>query len=714
MNLAVAPASAVRQPSPPLKHKIGPVESKSALASNWLDLLKLDPTDFAGHESVLSAIELLLIPKTQSSALVMPFLLHGSTGPLTSGSTAAGNIKPGEAVGLFYGLPLAMACETHLLSQWVTDTTTLARPPVTLTMDQANPDNLSALVYFWLLINGLLNNLDSQLHGKSVAGRYDLKERLWILHWCNQWYINSDQGIIWALVESVVDQSTQIVQQGAKGLIDELTVVLLVDLYDQLWIRVSQYGSAQVIARRRWDQVYDLLNTLGKLPPATQAPTELISLTINPEKVVESSQVTRFKLVKLAPSNYRYNPVAAVVAELLLSLDKPLPSVRPFFIGNNKQVFYGCPVTMMTNSGLIAALANNLSSLASDPISLATSTAITDHNLPGLIYVWLLINGIFDLIDSTYQPLTTHRYSLTEQLYILQWANYFHVSEDNHLISDVHNAIDNELSMYRPLPFTPLERELLEARYQQNLRACTSFGQYARKACERAQYLSRILKLELDENTRTNLWLGNKDPSEVVYDLGHELIGGATLMPAEIKWGRQAIDWLNRQWPDLTMRLIWGEEETHGQLERYRYGYKNYLAYPGAVLGATLGLPYPQEAKAMAQEQVASKIKTLTPEGADYFARMKALGLVTPEAEAKSYQAQFPSLAASGSEAKAAPMPAPIAEIKSQQGPLPLASTIESVAMPAPQWPRVATPAAPPFAPVPPKYAPMVFGRRAT
>lgn len=85
----------------------------------------------------------------------------------------------------------------------------------------------------------------------------------------------------------------------------------------------------------------------------------------------------------------------------------------PFLVGTQKQVFYGMPIMMISNSELIKSIPD----WSKQPIEVATAFTLTETNTPGFVVVWLLMNDLF--------PFDFDRYTTKDLLIIWQWMNYF-------------------------------------------------------------------------------------------------------------------------------------------------------------------------------------------------------------------------------------------------------------------------------------------------
>lgn len=109
--------------------------------------------------------------------------------------------------------------------------------------------------------------------------------------------------------------------------------------------------------------------------------------------------------------------------ELLLSDAKGL--AFPFLIGTDKYSIYGDKIAMMITSNLIA----NLPNLNADVIELATMFELTETNIPGFVYAWLMLNKF---------TLDRSLYSFKDLLIVREWLLYFGYSESlSGLIDDI-------------------------------------------------------------------------------------------------------------------------------------------------------------------------------------------------------------------------------------------------------------------------------------
>ena len=81
----------------------------------------------------------------------------------------------------------------------------------------------------------------------------------------------------------------------------------------------------------------------------------------------------------------------------------------PFLVGTQKQVFYGMPIMMISNSELIKSITD----WSKQPIEVATAFTLTETNLPGFVVVWLLMNDLF--------PFGFEKYTLKDLLIIWEW-----------------------------------------------------------------------------------------------------------------------------------------------------------------------------------------------------------------------------------------------------------------------------------------------------
>lgn len=211
--------------------------------------------------------------------------------------------------------------------------------------------------------------------------------------------------------------------------------------------------------------------------------------------------------------------------------------------------------------------------------SLAPDTVITDQQLPALAYVWLLANGVLDVLPDQTQLLTVARnHSLLDRLYIVHWANYLNLVSSP-IIDALEGSIINMLANLKykgkfvvaPLEhvpsyyswptigyLTPIERQLVAEIYYRNLRACTSYSPYAQRACQKAIDLVSQLQVKPPENLR---W-GSYDPAEalelMINDLTYEGSEGksAIYQLAETTiWPRALVQyWLNH-WSDIPILL---------------------------------------------------------------------------------------------------------------------------------------------------------------
>lgn len=126
-------------------------------------------------------------------------------------------------------------------------------------------------------------------------------------------------------------------------------------------------------------------------------------------------------------------------AELLLDPTKAKLSTFPFTIGSNEIIFYGIPILLYVKCPLLQVLP--IEELTKDP-KLGTNIELTDENLPGLVYIWLYMNGLVLLphIDSSMEALGP--YSVLDLLIMLEWVDYFGTQDiDEDINSELYSRI---------------------------------------------------------------------------------------------------------------------------------------------------------------------------------------------------------------------------------------------------------------------------------
>lgn len=112
------------------------------------------------------------------------------------------------------------------------------------------------------------------------------------------------------------------------------------------------------------------------------------------------------------------------IASIQAFLDEGKEFMISFTIGKSITL-YGNPTVMMAYSDLFLQFSDSLSSLKTDPPHLSATIEIDDDTLPGLLRVWLYLNGILakpiDLnIDYLKSTLTAN-----QLLQVWHWMNYF-------------------------------------------------------------------------------------------------------------------------------------------------------------------------------------------------------------------------------------------------------------------------------------------------
>lgn len=112
-------------------------------------------------------------------------------------------------------------------------------------------------------------------------------------------------------------------------------------------------------------------------------------------------------------------------AELLLDPSKAKLAAFPFLLGKNEIVFYGQPISLICNSPLFKVL--TLEELVKSP-KLVSNIELTESNLPGLVFIWIYMNGlIVDEEDNVRALLES--YSVLDLSVMLEWADYFNLKK---------------------------------------------------------------------------------------------------------------------------------------------------------------------------------------------------------------------------------------------------------------------------------------------
>lgn len=129
-------------------------------------------------------------------------------------------------------------------------------------------------------------------------------------------------------------------------------------------------------------------------------------------------------------------------SDFLLDPTKGSKVAFPFTIGKNEIVFYGQPIILTIKSPIFNVL--DVDQLSNNP-KLATQFELTNVNLPGLVLVWLWMNGLIQ-IDNTQEgedqfAESLSEYSLLDILVALEWIDYFNLSDEfSYIIQEIMNV----------------------------------------------------------------------------------------------------------------------------------------------------------------------------------------------------------------------------------------------------------------------------------
>lgn len=216
----------------------------------------------------------------------------------------------------------------------------------------------------------------------------------------------------------------------------------------------------------------------------------------------------------------------------LLFSDKAKFIAKPFLIGKQKQLFYGQFLTMRLYSDLIATIPNWDTS---EPIELATNIELTEDNLPGLIVVWLLINGLY--------PFTLDKYNLKDTLIIWEWIDYFGYNNRNIIDTIRQNIITRDELFNETL--SELTKPLMEKRYNQQLKICLAdpISFEGTSQCELALAYATVAEIKNEETELMRMYLYDDDD---FIDYLRKM--GKSPNEIQLKWANFMLDYLIRQY----------------------------------------------------------------------------------------------------------------------------------------------------------------------
>lgn len=155
---------------------------------NWLDYLLIPDDSFRANEPARTAISMLLSPEQKFKGV--------SIGSLSRAYIVGNN----EVI--IRGLPDPMRARSKQMANW--------RGQPLAYQGMVTKQNAPALVYVWLLMNGLLDNLPSELNPSTVTQGYSFLDKLLIAQWAIYFQTEAQPNtIIESIISNIIDQFQQ-------------------------------------------------------------------------------------------------------------------------------------------------------------------------------------------------------------------------------------------------------------------------------------------------------------------------------------------------------------------------------------------------------------------------------------------------------------------------------------------------------------------------